>query len=206
MKGCRGGKGEEGTSYLQDLVANWRLWEEYWLLPIPSPPSPLPLPSLPLHTYVLSQAPPPPYREHDVIFTRLCCELARLGRDWLLPLPLPPPPYLRLFPSPTPSIQRAWRHIYNSLLRTGAFGNSTDSPPLPPSVFFLPPPPSPSDKEHDVRNILTCTFSVDIFKWFNPFTPESDQCQITPAASPEILHHTVRRTWLFIAYSDERWF
>ena len=39
----------------------------------------------------------------------------------------------------------------------------------------------------------------------NPFTPESDQCQISPAASPEILHHTVRRTWLFIAYSDERW-
>ena len=24
-----------------------------------------------------------------------------------------------------------------------------------------------------------------------PFTPESDQCQISPAASPEILHHTV---------------
>ena len=23
---------------------------------------------------------------------------------------------------------------------------------------------------------------------FNPFTPESDQCQISPAASPEILH------------------
>ena len=40
---------------------------------------------------------------------------------------------------------------------------------------------------------------------FNPFTPESDQCQISPAASPEILHHTVRRTWLFIAYSDEKW-
>ena len=39
----------------------------------------------------------------------------------------------------------------------------------------------------------------------NPFTPESDQCQISPAASPEILHHTVRRTWLFIAYSDEKW-
>ena len=38
----------------------------------------------------------------------------------------------------------------------------------------------------------------------NPFTPESDQCQISPAASPEILHHTVRRTWLFIAYLDER--
>ena len=41
---------------------------------------------------------------------------------------------------------------------------------------------------------------------FNPFTPKSDQCQISPAAPPEILHHTVRRTWLFIAYSDERWF
>ena len=41
-------------------------------------------------------------------------------------------------------------------------------------------------------------------KRVNPFTPESDQCQISPAASPEIVHHTVRRTWLFIAYSDER--
>ena len=39
----------------------------------------------------------------------------------------------------------------------------------------------------------------------NPFTPESDQCQNSPAASQEIWHHTVRRTWLFIAYSDERW-
>ena len=40
---------------------------------------------------------------------------------------------------------------------------------------------------------------------FNPFTPKSDQHQTSPAASPEILHHTVRRTWLFIGYSDERW-
>ena len=40
---------------------------------------------------------------------------------------------------------------------------------------------------------------------FNPFTPESDQSQISPPAPPEILHHTVRRTWLIIAYSDERW-
>ena len=38
----------------------------------------------------------------------------------------------------------------------------------------------------------------------NPFTPKSDQCQISPAASPELLHHTIWRTWLFIAYSDER--
>ena len=38
-----------------------------------------------------------------------------------------------------------------------------------------------------------------------PFTPESDQCQNSPAASQEIWHHTVWRIWLFIAYSDERW-
>ena len=38
----------------------------------------------------------------------------------------------------------------------------------------------------------------------NPFTPKSDHCQISPAASPELLHHTVWRTWLFIAYWDER--
>ena len=36
----------------------------------------------------------------------------------------------------------------------------------------------------------------------NPFIPESDQVQISPVASPVILHHTVWRTWLFIAYSD----
>ena len=40
---------------------------------------------------------------------------------------------------------------------------------------------------------------------FNPFTPESDKCQNSPAASQEIWHHTVWRTWLFIAYSDEKW-
>ena len=37
------------------------------------------------------------------------------------------------------------------------------------------------------------------------FTPKSDQFQISPAASSEILHHTVWRTRLFIDYSDERW-
>ena len=37
---------------------------------------------------------------------------------------------------------------------------------------------------------------------FNPFTPKGDQVQISPVASPVILHHTVWRTWLFIAYSD----
>ena len=37
-----------------------------------------------------------------------------------------------------------------------------------------------------------------------PF-PKSDQFQISPTASPEILHHAGWGTWLFIAYSDERW-
>ena len=32
----------------------------------------------------------------------------------------------------------------------------------------------------------------------SPFTPTSDQFQISSAASPEILHHTVWRTWAFI--------
>ena len=40
---------------------------------------------------------------------------------------------------------------------------------------------------------------------FNPFTPKSDQCQISPAASPEILHHPVWRTWMFIAYWVDKW-
>ena len=38
----------------------------------------------------------------------------------------------------------------------------------------------------------------------NPFTLKSDQFQISPAASPEILHPTVWRTWLFIPYSEGR--
>ena len=38
----------------------------------------------------------------------------------------------------------------------------------------------------------------------DPFTPKNDQFQISPVASPEISHHAVWRTWLFIAYSDER--
>ena len=34
------------------------------------------------------------------------------------------------------------------------------------------------------------------------FTPEGDQFQTFPEASPGILHHTVQITWLFIAYSE----
>ena len=54
-------------------------------------------------------------------------------------------------------------------------------------------------KDHDYTTNLTTSLI------FNPFTPESDQCQNSPAASQEIWHHTVWRTWLFIAYSDEKW-
>ena len=39
---------------------------------------------------------------------------------------------------------------------------------------------------------------------FNPFTSKIDQFQISPPASPEILHHTIWRMWLSIAYSDKR--
>ena len=38
----------------------------------------------------------------------------------------------------------------------------------------------------------------------NPFTPKSDQFQISPTALPETLPHTGWWTWLFIANSDKR--
>ena len=55
-----------------------------------------------------------------------------------------------------------------------------------------------------IRGLHGIHYLIIIFA-LNPFTPESDQCQISPPAPPEILHHTVWRTWLFIAYSDEKW-
>ena len=58
------------------------------------------------------------------------------------------------------------------------------------------------------RHLLMSTkrpINVDGSSSIDPFTPKSDQCQVSPAASPEILHRTAWRTWLFIAYSDERW-
>ena len=35
--------------------------------------------------------------------------------------------------------------------------------------------------------------------------PRVINCKFPPSASPEILHRPVSRTWLFIAYSGERW-
>ena len=46
---------------------------------------------------------------------------------------------------------------------------------------------------------------TEVTKELNPFTPKSDQCQLSPVALPEIECHTVWRTWLSIAYSDERY-
>ena len=43
------------------------------------------------------------------------------------------------------------------------------------------------------------------FLHLNEFHFRSGQFQISLVASPEIWHHTVWRTWLFIVYSDERW-
>ena len=58
---------------------------------------------------------------------------------------------------------------------------------------------------------LRCGFNKQFYRcilqvcpWLNPFTPKSGQVQISPAAPPVILLHIVWRTWLFIAYSDER--
>ena len=47
-----------------------------------------------------------------------------------------------------------------------------------------------------IVQVSTLTISLPISKSmfsqpFNPFTPKSDQFQISPAASPEIVHHTV---------------
>ena len=58
-------------------------------------------------------------------------------------------------------------------------------------------PPSPITIIYNTA-VTTCYF-------FSPFTPKSNQFQVVPAASPEIWYHTVWRTWLSIAYSDERW-
>ena len=77
---------------------------------------------------------------------------------------------------------------------------SAAAPLLPPATWLCPP--------------TFCCGKPAVFanppSWhtssrFTPFTSKSDQIYISLTAPPEILHHTVRRTWLFIAYSDERW-
>ena len=55
-----------------------------------------------------------------------------------------------------------------------------------------------SGKIHALGCFLYWSFSCNT-RVINSSTPKSDEFQISPAASPEILHHTVWRTWLFIA-------
>ena len=70
-----------------------------------------------------------------------------------------------------------------------------------PITFFQPPGhTSPQQAPLPIPRDVLC-FQAPI----NPFTPKSDQFQISPAATPEIWHHTVWKTWLFIAHSDRRW-
>ena len=78
---------------------------------------------------------------------------------------------------------------------SGTGRNACTPPPSFPHLVPSLPPPSPS-----LLSPKRCDPTT-----FNPFTPKSDQYQISPAISPEILHHTVWRTWFFIACSDERW-
>ena len=85
---------------------------------------------------------------------------------------------------------------------TQYFNHNSDCKQCPGNVVLLSIWTIVSVQTHYFNS---CSQIFQMFLAFNPFTPESDQCQISPAASPEILHHTVRRTWLFIAYSDERW-
>ena len=77
------------------------------------------------------------------------------------------------------------------------------------SVGFSTKPPPVHMKKESIRFMLNLSDTKPLsnvgVQHINPFSPESDQCQYSPAASQEIWHHTVWRTWLFIAYSDEKW-
>ena len=67
------------------------------------------------------------------------------------------------------------------------------------------PPPPPANMYLTLALENLKNMRIALISTLNPFTPESDQCQNSPAASQEIWHHTAWRTWLFIAYSDEKW-
>ena len=55
-----------------------------------------------------------------------------------------------------------------------------------------------------VRDTLFCR-NHGSRKVFNPFTPKSDQFQISPTAHQKYYLTQYLRTWRFIFYSDDRW-
>ena len=117
----------------------------------------------------------------------------------LLPLPPPSSPFLPLPPPsslflPLPLESRVTQAMLPTSMLTGTRW-SVDPCWLRSSRLSV------CKRDHPVIRLASLVY---MSRWANPFTPESDQCQISPPAPPEILHHTVRRTWLFIAYSDER--
>ena len=64
---------------------------------------------------------------------------------------------------------------------------------------------------HGISHVSIACGGLSIYgtQWIliNPFTPKSNQFRIlhVSPSSPKILHHRAWRTWLLIAYSDERW-
>ena len=111
------------------------------------------------------------------------------GRSYLLTPSTPRSDQFQISPAASPEI------LYYTVWRTWQFHsllwwNMVLLPILTSSLINF---------SSNVERMYFVNFGV------NPFTPESDQCQNSPAASQEIWHHTVWRTWLFIAYSDEKW-
>ena len=51
--------------------------------------------------------------------------------------------------------------------------------------------------EADSDLVRVTTDAAGEYRSTNPFTPKTDQCQISPAASPEVLHHTVMENFAF---------
>ena len=69
----------------------------------------------------------------------------------------------------------------------------------PTKYMGVPPPPPPPPLPPTPSLSLSRRPSLP-----KPFTPKSNQCQISPATSVEILRHSMKNLAL-IAYSDERW-
>ena len=102
------------------------------------------------------------------------------------------------------------RSLFDAWPKASLFPKLAPPPPPPPTHTF------PRKKKNKFTFVFQFNLQRNSFLLFLALTPqslfsrililsESDQCQISPAASPEILHHTVLGTWLFIACSDKRW-